>query len=185
MPTVNQMIADIIRRESDKYTNIPGDRGGPTKDGVTLTYMRGRGLAGADLNHDGVIDERDVMMVTPDIAAAYFKEDFFVGPNIDKLPALIHPLMFDMAVNHGPARAIIILQKVLTKLLGRFIVADGRLGAGTSAAAFDAYQKHGFKAFEDALVDAREAFYAAIVAADPSQEKFRKGWMNRAEEFRV
>jgi hypothetical protein len=37
--------------------------------------------------------------------------------------------------------------------------------------------------FQNAMVEERKAFYEKIIANNPSQEKFRAGWMNRANSF--
>lgn len=179
MQTVDQMADAIVKREGDKYTNDPIDKGGPTRNGVTLAYMRGKGIVTADLNHDGKIDERDVQMVSPEIAKQYYISDFFLAPHFNWLPAGLHAVCFDMAVNHGPHRAIQLLQKALG------LPADGAIGPYTRQAAEAAIAKLGFKAVENAVVNAREAFYNAIIAQDPSQAKYRDGWLHRAEEFRV
>lgn len=184
MLTVDQMIADIIRREG-KLNDVKGDKGGITNLGVSLRYLKGVGLVRGDFNHDGVIDAKDIMLVDPPKAAALFKEDFFFVPHIDRLPGELHPIAFDMAVNHGAGRSVILVQKALGKVLKRFVEADGAIGPATVRAAQEALQTLGFKTVEDAVVDAREAYYTAIVAADPTQVKFRDGWMHRAEEFRV
>lgn len=184
MLTVDQMIADIIRREG-KLNDVKGDKGGITNRGVSLRYLKGVGLMRGDFNHDGVIDAKDIMLVDDPTAAVLFKEDFFFAPHIDRLPAQLHPITFDMAVNHGPGRAVMLVQRALGRLLNRFVEEDGAIGPATVRASLEALQKLGFPHVEDAVVDVREAYYNAIVVADPTQIKFRDGWMHRAEEFRV
>ncbi len=39
MKTPHDIISDILRREGDRYTNHPADRGGPTKYGITLLTL--------------------------------------------------------------------------------------------------------------------------------------------------
>lgn len=181
---IDAIIAETVRLEGDKYTNISGDKGGPTRNGVTLKYIRGIGLQGGDLNKDGVVDHLDVQLVTPDIAAVFFKEDFYYHPKINLLPEPLQAPVFDHAVNSGPAQAIITLQKVLRKLV-RWMPADGVLGQKTAAMAKEAIEKYTTKTVVNALVDGRKAFYTALAAEDHSQEKFLKGWHNRAESFRM
>jgi len=183
MPTVQEQIDDIIRREGG-FNDHKEDKGGATNLGISLRYLKGVGLLRGDLDHDGDIDKDDIRLVSPPVAAQLYLEDFFLGPRINRLPELLHPLMFDMAVNHGPPRALILLQKTLRKLLGRFMVADGVIGPQTRIAAEEALTKLGFRTVQNALVDTRIAFYNAIVREDPTQYKFIDGWLNRAEEFR-
>ena len=192
MPTVQEQIDDIMRREGP-LNDIKEDKGGATNLGISLRYLKGVGLLRGDLDHDGDIDKDDIRLVSPPVAAQLYLEDFFLGPRINRLPELLHPLMFDMAVNHGPPRAIIMLQKTLRGLPGRFvfasgktpfIIADGVVGPQTRVAAELAIKNHGFRTVQNALVDTRIAFYNAIVREDPTQYKFIDGWLNRAEEFR-
>jgi lysozyme family protein len=184
MKTVDQMIADIIEREGG-YNDIPDDKGGATNEGISLRYLKGVGLNRGDLDHDGDIDKDDVRMVTPFVAADLYREDFFTGPHIDRLPPELQPVMFDMAVNLGPPRAIMLLQGTLRGLLVVVLKDDGVLGPQTRVFAEQALAKFGFKAVQNAVVTSRKEFYDQIVARDPSQQKFLAGWKRRADEFKV
>ncbi|MBI1313678.1 hypothetical protein GC176_20490 [bacterium] len=181
---IDRMIADILRKEGG-YNDIRGDAGGATNKGISLRYLKGIGLKRGDLDHDGDIDKDDIRIVTPEIAARLYKEDFYLAPHIDRLPEPLQPIIFDIAVNSGPPRAIILLQKVLRAQLNEFIAADGVIGPGTRTKAEEALAKFGVKAMVNAVVDARCAWYNAIVREDPSQAKFLKGWLNRAATFRM
>lgn len=182
--TVDQMIADIVRREGG-YNEVAGDAGGATNDGISLKYLRGVGILRGDLDHNHVIDKFDIKLVTPAIAAQLYKQDFYQTPHIDKLPVELQPIVFDVAVNSGPPRGIMLLQKALSKLTGTFIPADGISGPQTALAAHDAITKYGAAAVVNAVVEKRIAWYNAIVAENPSQQKFLRGWINRANEFKV
>lgn len=164
------MIADIIRREGG-YNDIVGDRGGATNLGVSLKYAARVGL---DLDHDGDVDKADIRLVTPQVAADLYKQDFFISPGISKLPPALHAQMFDMAVNHGPPRPIMWLQKIFG------LEDDGVLGPKTLSYAW-AYAD--LRALNNALVQYRISFYQGIVRRDPTQGKFLKGWLKRANEF--
>jgi lysozyme family protein len=180
MQSVKEMIADILRREGG-YVDDPADAGGATKHGISLRYARGLGLQ-MDLDDDGDVDEDDIRMVSPAQAAALYERDFLVHPKFDKLPIDLQPHMFDMSVNHGPARAAMILQGALNEL-GADLDEDGRIGPATRRA-LNAMTAP-WALLQNAMVDERLMFYEAIVDRRPSQEHFLAGWRNRAEEFRI
>ena len=181
--TVDEMIADILGREGG-FANKAEDRGGPTNRGVSLRYMESRGVTrGADLNGDGVVDIADVRLVTDEIAAAWDREDFLEDPGLDALDEALQPQLFDMAVNHGPRRAVIILQDTL-RILGMPVSRDGALGPRTLRAAEDALRARGARVLNNELCEVRKSFYRQIVRNDPSQTRFLEGWLNRANEFR-
>lgn len=181
MKTVDEMIQDILRREGG-FVDDPTDRGGATKHGVSLRYMRGIGL---DLDGDGDVDVDDVREVTPKIAAELFKEDFLYKPKLDQLPDCLHPQLFDISVHSGPPRAVMILQECLTRSYGADLRADGRVGPKTRRAAEGAVERYGFKAVNNSLVDTRITFFLGIFERDPGQRRFERGWLRRAEEFRL
>lgn len=176
--SVDTMIADIIRREGG-FNDVAGDKGGATNQGVSLRYAKGVGL---DLDGDGDTDKDDIRLVTPEIAASLYREDFFVGPRIDRLPEEIQPQLFDCAVNHGPPRAIMFMQGVLNQAGFGPVDEDGVCGPQTRRVADQAQTEMG-ALLNNAIMYERIAFYEAIVANNPSQGKFIKGWLKRAREF--
>jgi len=178
MKTVDEMIADIIDREGG-YNDIDADRGGATNLGVSLRYAKGVGL---DLDGDGDTDKDDIRLVTPDVAAALYREDFFIDPRIDRLPDAVQPQVFDCAVNHGPPRAIMFVQTVINLAGFGPVDVDGVLGPHTRRCAQEAQDEMG-GLFSNAIMHERINFYRSIVAKDPEQRTFLKGWLNRAHEF--
>lgn len=57
---------------------------------------------------------------------------------------------------------------------------DGGIGPKTIAAANAAVTAMG-TALNAALVEKRRAFLVALAQANPSQQRFEKGWMNRCD----
>jgi lysozyme family protein len=182
--TVDEIIAEILRHEGG-YVDHPADPGGATNHGVSLRYARGIGL---DLDGDGDVDADDIRLVTPAVAAALYRRDFLEQPRIDLLPARLWPILFDWAVNSGPPRAIMGLQRVMNVArvhgLGYPpLVEDGVIGPATRRAAIMADATMG-RGLVNALVEERIAFYRGLVARDPDKGVFLKGWIRRAEAFR-
>ena len=171
--TVDQMIEDILENEGG-YSNNPHDKGGATNHGITiktLTAWRNR-----------LCTEYDVKTLKRSEAAAIYRSEYYTGPKINQLPELIQPVLFDMAVNHGPVKAVTILQKVLNAMIDANLVVDGKIGPKTASSASMAVEV--YKAdLVKSIVDARKAFYEAICDNDPSQLAFLKGWLKRADSF--
>ena len=93
--------------------------------------------------------------------------------------------MADMAVLHGPLKAVEILQKILA---GQGLdpgPVDGVCGPRTAQAAIKMEIKYGPASFIDRLVNARCRYVRAIVEKDPSQQVFLNGWLARAQAFWV
>ena len=92
-----------------------------------------------------------------------YREEYW-DPNCDGMPVGVDYLFFDMAVNAGPNRAAILLQRAMK------VTDDGRIGPVTRQAIA--------KADPSTLVSAfsaqKEAFYRGL-----HQPKYLKGWLNR------
>ena len=165
--TIDEMIADVIRREGSKYVNHPADRGGPTKFGVTqATLDRWLGPAGPG----------NVKAVTKLDAAVIYKSLYYLDPGIDRLPEPWQPLVFDWGVNSGPVTAIKALQKLCHDYGFSPGPIDGIIGPKTIAAAGKILTIPLRK-----YIDVRRQFYHGIVMRDPSQQVFLAGWLNRVD----
>ena len=182
MKTVDQIIEDILTQEGG-YVDDPDDRGGATKYGVSLRYVKGLGME-FDLNDDGVVDSRDIELVTKADAAHVYRRDFFLRPRIDQLPEKLWPQLFDISVNMGGHRAIEFAQKV-ANFWGADLTEDGRMGPQTRAGVELAVKRAGFPKFNNLLVYHRQKFYVRLTEKRASQKRFLKGWLRRAEDFLV
>ncbi|MBK3411478.1 putative peptidoglycan-binding domain-containing protein, partial [Methylobacterium ajmalii] len=89
----------------------------------------------------------------------------------DALPAGLDYALFDFAVNSGPKRAVIGLQRALG------IADDGRLGPVTLAA----LAGRDVPGLVNALCDGRLAFLRAL----STWPRFGRGWGRRVEEVRA
>jgi len=89
--------------EGQRVHRVKDDRGGLTSPyGMTLDTMKTLGL---DLNHDGVINEKDVYLVTKEVALNAFREHFWNKINGDALPHGIDLILADVAWNSGLSKA--------------------------------------------------------------------------------
>ena len=182
-PFVQKMLDEVLRKEGG-YNDIKEDRGGATNFGISLRYARGLGLR-LDNDGDGDVDADDILLVTEQQARVLYVEDFYVGPRYHRLPYALRPFMVDFAINSGAARASIELQDVLNARGSQPpLVADGVIGPATLRAVDRVLQRTGQSALLHALVQNRVDYVLSIIARDPSQAKFRKGWITRIESFR-
>ena len=163
------------------FSDDADDRGGATKFGITIGTLR---ALHEDLDKDGAITVEDVRSLTLEKATEIYRRHYFIEPKFHLLPEAIQPIMFDMGVNHGPGRATRMLQHVINQAGFAQISEDGDLGKITIRASDIAYENMGHYLI-NALCDERQAFYNRIVANNPSQEKFIRGWTNRTNDFRV
>lgn len=134
----------------------PQDHGGRTSRGITQReYTAWRAEKGsADL---------DVWKAPQGDIDLIYKEEYYL-PEGDWLPSGLDYLLFDMKVNAGPHRAIVLLQRALG------VNDDGRIGPITRQAIAAADPKTLIAAY----TEAKRAFYRSL-----HQPRFLKGWLNR------
>ncbi len=140
---------------------VPGDSGGLTKWGVS------------QVNNPDI----DVANLTKDVAYQIFMSRYYYTAKCHHLPKG-HGLRYlhaDAAYNHGPNAAIKILQRSADDVL----VADGAFGPKTEAF-FEGLSRIGLGPMASkSQLYWRLDYFTRIVAANPSQVKFLRGWANR------
>ncbi len=146
------------------YSNHPKDPGGPTMKGVIKrVYDDYRRSKGEPL--------RDVREITGAEIEEIYRKRYWDLIQGDKLPAGIDYVVFDGAVNSGPAQAT----KWLQRAVG--VGADGILGPETLAAVA-AVSDH------DELIDKVQDRRLAMLTHLRTWPTFGKGWGRRVEEVR-
>lgn len=177
----------------------PVDRGGTTKYGISLRFLK---IAGAlDLDHDGYrdfdldfdgdIDGADIRLLTIGDAKYLYFTHFWKDMDCENFPVPIGELLFDQAVNGGSDAARKLLQRAISACLGRtghsLIAVDGQIGPATRAAMDKvvACPRLGMNALVEEFREAVRDRYRAIVRHNPSQKRFLKGWLRRADELGV
>ena len=78
------------------------DTGGPTNHGLTLKLMKALRL---DLDHDGDVDEADLILVDASVVEAAFRKEFWSRVGADNFPAGLDLQAADFAYNAGPLAA--------------------------------------------------------------------------------
>lgn len=163
------------------FVDHKADRGGATAFGVTEKTARAFGYQGAMRDFP-----KHCTPTKPICADLVYTTNYIKGPGY--LPmATIEPAVFfelvDSAVLHGPPRASGWLQGSLNALCGSGLQTDGVVGPKTIAAYERCQRQQGevnlcLKVLE-AMDAAQRKFFDQIVARDPSQRVFYKGWTTR------
>lgn len=166
----------------------PDDGGGLTKYGVSLKFLGG--LSGTQSNRDvlermGIrlpITRQVIYDLTRDQAASLFRWQFWDKLRLSLIPLRPAVVLYDAAVNSGPAQSVKLAQRGYNRCVayGQPLVVDGIMGPATRAA----MQLADTDKCLSAMLDAREAFFQAIVANNPSQQVFLRGWINRVDDLR-
>jgi lysozyme family protein len=134
----------------------PADHGGRTSRGIIQReYDAWR--------REHSLPIRDVWTATDDEIATIYLDEYW-NPFCDAMPAGVDYLYFDMAVNAGPHRAAVMLQRALG------VTDDGRIGPITR----EAFQKADVHRLITDFSDAKRNFYRSL-----HQPKFINGWLNR------
>lgn len=149
---------EIILGWEGGFSNHPKDPGGATNLGITLrTLSEWRG-------HPATVD--DVKALTVGDVAPIYRARYWDACRCTEMPSGLDLIVFDCAVNQGPARAKRLLQQSLR------VVDDGILGPMTMGAIgrFDS------KKLVDEMVARRAVHYASL------QSDFHLGWFRRLAE---
>jgi len=163
-----------------KYTNKPGDRGGPTKAGITLStlaHWRGRPCTAAEVEALTIIEIEEIYRFL------YIRE-----PGFDKIQSKeLRVFVIDAGVQHDVRDATRMLQRALG-LTGADV--DGDCGPKTLALA---NSKPVPITLSRMLAD-RISYYGRLVQDDPQlkraletfprlQAQWAEGWANRMAPF--
>ena len=160
----------VLKRETDKYTDIPGDRGGPTKYGITLKtfteYHKIKKTGKTPTSYD-------VKDMDNSTAQDVYKVIFWDPMKLDQVTnEKACMLLFDQSINRGQGVAV----KTMQKALG--LKEDGSVGPNTIKALNSASTNQLVKFFKE-----RQRFYIALCESDKTQIKFLEGWLNRTYEL--
>lgn len=154
-------LREILRHEGG-YVDHPSDPGGATNLGITLGTARENGL---DVDGDGDVDKDDVRKLTPKMAGKVYRARYWNTCHCDDLPAGVDLMVFDFAVNSGPARA----RRLLQETVG--VKADGIIGPKTMAAVAKIRPQD----IVENMRVSRAAFYRSL----ETYPTFGRGWMRR------
>ena len=149
----------VIQNEGG-YVFDKNDPGGETKFGITKRSY-------PSLN---------IRELTLEDAKKIYYRDFWQKGKFEEISDdLIAMQVFDLSVNLGIRSAVIVLQRAL-RSVGKNVQEDGLMGSQTLLAT--TYSEP--RSLLAAIKSEATGYYRQIVAQNPSQQKFLKGWLNRA-----
>lgn len=152
------------------FVNDPTDRGGVTNMGVTLTTWQ---QCGYDKNGDGIIDEADMRLLSKADAERVCRKYYWDRWRADEIHSQsVAECLVEWVWGSGKW-GIVIPQR----LLG--LPEDGIVGPHT----IQAVNAQEPAAFYKRLIDAKHCFIDGLCHNHPEQERFRKGWYNRINDF--
>lgn len=157
------------------YANDPADRGGETYKGIARKFHpHWHGWAIVDAIPNKKRGQTFPGSLLSGHVKDFYRSSFWNKMGGDKIQSQrVAEFIYDWYVNSGAGG----LKKVQAAV---GVTADGQIGP-KSIAAINAIDE---AELMDKLICARLAFVSAIVAANPSQSKFLKGWNNRINSFR-
>jgi lysozyme family protein len=194
-PRFAKAVAKLLTIEGG-YVNDPKDRGGATKYGISLRFLKAEGAFDLDrdgkkdfdLDFDGDIDFQDIRLLSLADARVLYNRCFWQKMDCDNLPRPLGEIMFDQGVNGGLHAARKMLQMAINLCLVKYesappqIAVDGQVGMRTLSAMnwVICWGALGMPALINAYRNVVRVRYQNIVQADPSQKRFLKGWLLRA-----
>jgi len=142
------------------YVFDKNDPGGETKFGITKKSYP-------------ALNIRDLTL--EDAKKIYYRDFWQKGKFEEIDDEKVATQLFDLSVNLGMRVAVIVLQRTL-RSVGKNVQEDGLMGSQTLLATTDSDPR----CLLAAIKSEAAGYYRQIVAKNPSQQKFLKGWLNRA-----
>lgn len=173
MANVKEAVDFVLKQEdaalSGVVTKAPGDRGGLTRFGITAKWH-------PELVRQGFFetDRNTALAMAEEVYGNEYIPHLDLR-NVNRTAVAVALLSF--SVVEGAGTCVLILQRVLNAL-GFPLTVDGSSGPKTLQAV-NAAEPY---ALVSALVVAQREHFDSIVTNDPSQEKWLKGWNNRATQ---
>ena len=158
MNNFKECLALVLKSEGG-YVNNPKDPGGMTNLGITKKSLE------EWLGHD--VDEKFMRNLTPEMAAPFYEQKYWRSCYGEVLPRGLDFIVFSMAVNAGPGRAV----KLLQQSLG--CVPDGVIGPATRSLILASNSATLIAKFSET----RREYYKAL----KNFPIFGKGWLARVD----
>lgn len=159
------------------YQDDKEDDGNYRPDGIRVGTNRG--ITSTALSKFKKIDPNsvtisDIKSITEEDALSIYKQDYFYGPRLDRLPTKLQASVLDMYINSG-SNAVKILQGLAGMSVDK---QDGRIGKETLNAV------NSSSVTSKQYADARITYYISLVKRKPKLLKYLNGWVTRANKYR-
>lgn len=178
MASFDKAVVVVLKHEGGLVDN-PNDNGGITNFGISLRFLKDLPALG-DFDDDGDVDAEDIRNMNVDDAKNVYKkcwwDKYKYGNLMDQTLAT---KIFDASVNMGASRAHSLLQTALNKTFNLKLTVDGIIGPATMGV-INACTDDTEQLLLTAYCNELWGFYQRIIARNPSQKVFERGWKNRA-----
>ena len=157
----------------------PDDNGGFTNMGLTIPFLNSMADPMKYTGHAAPWTRDDVANMSRATAYQIYKDCIWDRNGYGNIKdVLVATKVFDQAVNMGEFWGEKLTQRAVNKLQYQPpLMADGNLGPKSYAAINSLDRTELLLAMRATAED----FYEGLIKQDPTQEKFRKTWMSRAE----
>lgn len=151
----------FVMKDEGGYTDEKEDTGGATKYGITIHDL----AKWRSEKWSKSTTKKDVMLLTPEIAQAIYKEWYWDKVRADELPDGVDYMVFDCAILHGANRAARYLQLALG------VKVDDIIGPKTLEAAHTAEPS--------VVIEKIEHLRRQRARSRPNWKTYGTGWTNR------
>jgi lysozyme family protein len=151
---------DYLMYHEGGYSNDPKDAGGETRYGISKRSY----------------PHLDIKILTRDQAKQIYFVDFWIKAKCEQInDENLATKFFDLVVHTGIPQAVKLIQRAL-RATGTQVTEDGIIGPVT----LSAINKADSTDLLAALKSESAGYYRLLANANPSQQKFIQGWLNRA-----
>jgi lysozyme family protein len=173
-----QAAIKVILAHEGGLADDPDDHGGVTNFGLTIPFLNSEADPQKYVGHGLPWTREDILHMTRDLATTIYKDCIWDRHGYGNInDTLVATKVFDMGVNMGEVQGEKLTQRACNACgTTPTLYVDGNLGP-KSYAAINAIEKD---TMLKAIVVQATAFYEWIIQHDPTQEKFRHTWMDRA-----
>lgn len=174
-----KICADKTLKIEGGYVDDASDAGGATKYGLSLNFLKKledtdkNGFVDGDLNRDGIVDEKDIQLLTLDDYFRIMKQYFWDAIPMDRIPDIdVKWKLFDLSVHASPLQSI----KTFQRAVGA--EPDGIIGSETLARAREFTKDSLLTAFSYYQL----RFYNVSIIHRPKNYKYMANWTWRADQ---
>ena len=163
------------------YSNHESDPGGPTRYGISLSFLKKSGI---DINQDSYVNGKDIIHLTKSQAEKLYQTHWWDKYSYDEIPGYLIPIkIFDFSVLMGPSRAHKLFQKAINDLVSCPIEVDGIIGPITISKIREILIEGAEMCLLNQYIKQTIDFFESIVKKDTNLNVFLSGWINRAQKL--
>lgn len=169
--------------------NDKNDRGGITNHGISFRFLKAAIVNDkdlfkrVDLNRNHILDSGDIILMTKKDAEHIYREEWWDKYGYGKIT--YYPLaakVFDMAINMGPSRAGILLRRATLSVIPSMSVNNNSYLSEKEIMLINRLENKDKEKIVRNLIYLSTEFYKTLAKNRPSQQKFLKGWLKRAQK---